>query len=185
MTQLANPASILGADYFELFNLPRAFAIDLERLDRDYHALQHRFHPDRFSGAGEFDRRRALEISTHINSGYLTLRHSLSRARYLLALVAAAVSAENRTPMPPAFLMRQMELRESMEASRGNVAALHRIKEQLRQESLTYERNLARLLDDTRDFEGAAECVRMLGFYDSLRRDADRMIEAAEEIHAV
>lgn len=184
MTQLANTASILRSDYFELFGLSRAFAIDLERLEHDYHALQHRFHPDRFGGTSEADRRRALEVSTHINSAYHALREPLARARYLLTLVAV-VQAEDRTAMPAAFLMRQMELRESMEAARGNAAALRRIKEELRGERAAHEMSLARLLDDARDFEGAAECVRMLGFFDSLRRDADRMIEATEDIYVV
>ncbi len=184
MTQLANPVSMLEADYFELFGLSRAFAIDLERLERDYHALQHRFHPDRFGSSDAADRRRALEISTHVNSGYLTLRQPLPRARYLLTLEALAPAAD-RAAMPPSFLMRQMELRESMEAARGNVARLRRIKEQLREECSLHEANLARLLDEVRDLEGAAECVRMLGFFDSLCRDAMRMIEAAEDIHVV
>ena len=186
MTHLANSASILRADYFELFGLPRAFAVNLERLGREYHTLQHRFHPDRFGAAAEADRRRALEISTHVNSAYLTLRRVLPRARYLLTLLGVD-PAEDRTAMPPGFLVRQMELRESLEVARGHsdAVALHQIKERLRGECAACETRLACLFDEAPDFEGAAECVRMLGFYDSLRRDADRMIEATEDPYAV
>ena len=185
MSQFANTASLLSADYFELFGLARCFTIDLDRLERDYRALQSRFHPDRFARAHDADRRRSLEMSTYINSAYLTLRQPLSRARYLLALVGA--SADNNAPMPAGFLMRQMELRESMDDAcrHCNATALRQIKNRLCEESAAHECNLSRLLEQACDFEGAAECVRMLGFYDSLSRDADRMIEVVEDGHAV
>jgi len=96
MSQFANTTLLLSTNYFELFGLPRSFAIDLDRLDGDYRALQSRFHPDRFASASDADRRRSLEISTHINSAYLTLRRSLSRARYLLTLTLAP-SRPNRS----------------------------------------------------------------------------------------
>ena len=186
MSQFANTTSLLSADYFELFGLPRSFAIDLDRLERDYRALQSRFHPDRFASASDADRRRSLEISTHINSAYLTLRRSLNRARYLLTLTSTS-PADNNTPMPAGFLMRQMELRESMDDARQHrdATALRRIKNRLSEESAAHEENLSRLLEQACDFEGAAECVRMLGFYESLSCDVDRMIEAVEEAHAV
>lgn len=187
MTQLANMESLLLADYFELFGLPRSFAIDLDRLECGYCALQRRFHPDRFAGGTDTERRRSLQISTHINSGYLTLRHPLSRARYLLKLVGASSAEDHNAQMPAGFLMRQMELRESMDDAcrHCNAAALRQIKGRLREESSAHEGDLSRLLDHARDFEGAAECVRMLGFYESLTRDVDRMIENAEDAHAV
>jgi molecular chaperone HscB len=186
MSQFANTASLLCADYFELFGLARCFTIDLDRLERDYRALQSRFHPDRFASASDADRRRSLEISTHINSAYLTLRRPLSRARYLLTLMGVS-PADNNTAMPAGFLMRQMELRESMDDARRhcNAIVLQQIKHQLSEESTVHEGNLSRLLEQARDFEGAAECVRMLGFYESLSRDVDRMIEAVEDGESV
>jgi molecular chaperone HscB len=186
MSQFANTASLLSSDYFELFGLPRSFAIDLDRLERDYRALQSRFHPDRFASASDADRRLSLEISTHINGAYLTLRRSLSRARYLLTLVGMSRADDDNAPMPAAFLMRQMELRESMDDARrgGNASALTQIRDQLCEERAGHEENVARLLEQARDFAAAAECVRMLGFYESLSRDVDRMIEVVEDAHA-
>lgn len=186
MTQFVHIASFLSADYFELFGLARSFTVDLERLESDYRALQCRFHPDRFAAASAGDLRLSLEISTHINSAYLTLRQPLSRARYLLTL-AGTGAADNNVPMPACFLMRQMELRESMDNARRrcNATALREIKKRLCEECVTHECNLSRLLERESDFEGAAECVRMLGFYDSLSRDVDRMLEAVEDGYAV
>ncbi len=186
MSQFANTASLLSADYFELFGLGRSFSIDLGRLESDYRVLQGRFHPDRFAAASAADRRLSLEISTHINSAYLTLRQPLSRARYLLTLAGAGLT-DNNTPMPAGFLMRQMELRESMDDARRhcNATALRQIKSRLCEECVAHEGNLSRLLERESDFEGAAECVRMLGFYDSLSRDLERMIEAVEDGCAV
>ena len=186
MYQFANTASLLCADYFELFGLVRAFAIDPDRLESDYRALQSRFHPDRFASASDAERRNSLEISTHINCAYLTLRQPLSRARYLLSLVGTSPAGDN-TPIPTGFLMRQMELRESMDDAcrRCNATALREIKNQLCRERAGHEENLSRLLEQTRDFEGAAECVRVLGFYESLTRDIARKIETVEDADAV
>ena len=83
--------------------------------------------------------------------------------------------------------MRQMELRESMDDAcrRCNVTALREIKNQLCRERAGHEKNLSRLLEQMRDFEGAAECVRVLGFYESLTRDIARKIETVEDADVV
>jgi molecular chaperone HscB len=40
-------------NYFELYNLPEQFAIDLVKLKEHYQTLQKLTHPDRFASASE------------------------------------------------------------------------------------------------------------------------------------
>ena len=50
----------LATDDFELFGLPRRFAIDRAELDARRRALQAEVHPDRFVGADAASRRAAM-----------------------------------------------------------------------------------------------------------------------------
>ena len=187
MSQQGNMDSTLAGNYFELFGLVQGFAIDLARLDDAYRALQNRFHPDRFAKTSETDRARSLQLSTHINTAYATLRRPLARARHLLELAGADCAANRDTEMPAEFLVEQMQWREAMEsAGRAHDAtALRDIGRRLDEKIAAYEIVLARLLDQVRDFEGAANCLRKLSFYESLRRDLKGMIEAVEDLRAV
>ncbi|MBT4758876.1 MAG: Fe-S protein assembly co-chaperone HscB, partial [Nitrosomonadales bacterium] len=40
-------------NYFELFNLPEKFQINLEKLQENYRTIQKEIHPDRFAMATE------------------------------------------------------------------------------------------------------------------------------------
>ena len=74
-------------------------------------------HPDRFASAGDAERRASMQWTTRVNEAYRTLRSPVQRARYLLELEGVDVAFETNTAMPPDFLMRQMELREALEAA--------------------------------------------------------------------
>ena len=101
----------LAKNHFSLFGLPQAFAIDPAALDSAYRAVQAEVHPDRFAGANDAERRRAVQFSAQVNEAYQTLRAPLARARYLLGLKGIDVGAESNTAMPADFLMAQMEWR--------------------------------------------------------------------------
>ena len=38
-------------DYFEVFGLPRTLGLDLQALEKKFHELSRRYHPDYFSTA--------------------------------------------------------------------------------------------------------------------------------------
>jgi molecular chaperone HscB len=46
-------------NHFELFHLPQRFAIDSGALDKAYHEVQNRVHPDKFVHAGDAEKRVA------------------------------------------------------------------------------------------------------------------------------
>lgn len=121
----------LGKNYFELFGLPARFDIDPADLASRYRELQRRFHPDRFASAPESERRRSMQMTAQINAAYQTLRDAVARGRYLLGLQGVSTDEETDTRMSPAFLMEQMELREALDAARGNGARLAALRSQV------------------------------------------------------
>src|SRR3984885_14273648 len=116
----------LNDSHFDLFDLPAQFALDAAALDHAYRTVQAQVHPDRFAAAGDAQRRIAMQWATRTNEAYQTLRDPLERPRYMLARRGVDVVAENNTAMEPAFLMQQMEWRESIEdaAAAKNLGAL-------------------------------------------------------------
>jgi molecular chaperone HscB len=187
MSQRGNMNRPPSSNYFELFGLAEGFVIDLARLDEAYRALQSRFHPDRFANTSEAHRARSLQLSTHINTAYSTLRHPLARARHLLELAGVDPAPNGGSRMPADFLIEQMQWREEMEGAgrTHDATALRDIGRRMREKAAAQERILARLLEPVRDLESAADCLQKLGFYDSLLRDLNGMIAAVEDHCAV
>jgi len=111
----------LGKNYFELFDLPITFDLDLADLAARYRDLQRRFHPDRFASASESERRFSLQLTAQVNAAFQTLKDPVARARYLLGLQGIDTGEDTDTAMDTAFLMEQMELRETLAEAREAV----------------------------------------------------------------
>lgn len=118
----------LGKNYFELFDLPVTFDIDVTDLATRYRALQRRFHPDRFASAPEPERRLSLQLTAQINAAFQTLKNPVARARYQLGLQGVDTGEDTDTTMNSAFLMEQMELRESLVEAHSAVDRLERLR---------------------------------------------------------
>ena len=54
----------LTADFFSLFELPRAFRLNLSELDSRFRDVQAQVHPDRFAHATEAERRLSMQWAT-------------------------------------------------------------------------------------------------------------------------
>ncbi len=63
----------LTADFFSLFQLPRAFRLDAVDLDSRYREIQGQVHPDRFAHTGDSERRLSMQWATRANEAYQTL----------------------------------------------------------------------------------------------------------------
>ncbi|MGB8600480.1 MAG: Fe-S protein assembly co-chaperone HscB, partial [Burkholderiales bacterium] len=101
-------------NYFDLFGLEKKFSVPQEVLDRAYRDIQSQIHPDKFSHAGEAEKRLSMQWATRANEAYQTLKKPLARARYLLQLHGVDTQEETNTAMPTGFLMEQMEWREAV-----------------------------------------------------------------------
>ena len=73
-------------NYFEVFDLPKILGIDLRELEKKFHELSRKYHPDYFTTASTEDKQRALQLTSKLNDAYRTLRHPVRRVEYLLDL---------------------------------------------------------------------------------------------------
>ena len=108
----------LDDDDFTLFGLPQRFAQDGAEIAQRWKALAAKVHPDRFAADGAASQRLAMQWSLRVNEAHQRLRDPLKRASYLCELRGAPIQANENTRMPAAFLMEQMEWRESLDEAK-------------------------------------------------------------------
>ena len=167
----------LASTDFELFDIAPRFALDRAALDTRWRALQGEVHPDKFAAEGAAAQRVAMQWAVRVNEAYQRLKDPVKRAAYLCELNGAPIEAESNTAMPAAFLMQQMEWRESLDdaASVAHVEALSDEVSAHRQTALT---QLQTTLDDQHDHAAAAQQVRALMFSERFAHDIDQRLEA-------
>ena len=173
----------LTADFFSLFELPRAFRLNLSELDSRFRDVQAQVHPDRFAHATEAERRLSMQWATHANEAYQTLKKPLERAKYLLHLAGHDIQAENNTAMPADFLMEQMEWREAVMEARGgrDHHELEHLYLRLQNDIRSRYDELGELLDDRQDATEATDRVRRLMFLEKLLYEIDDALALLED----
>jgi molecular chaperone HscB len=166
----------LADNDFVLFGIAPRFAQDRAAIDRQWKTLQTQVHPDRFAAEGAAAQRIAMQWATRVNEAYQRLKDPLARAAYLCELNGHGVNTSPQPPMPVAFLMQQMELREALQASHsaqciealGDKVAVHR---------LALQDQLGVQIDDRADWPAAAALVRALMFVTRLAQDIDQRLD--------
>ena len=108
----------LSQTYFELFGLEPAFELDIGDLRAEQQRLQATYHPDRFIGADDRDKRLSTQIASWVNQAYETLQDPVKRSRYLLEISGATIPDDSSTTSDTEFLIEQIELREEVESCR-------------------------------------------------------------------
>ena len=164
---------------FQLFGLPEQQAQDRVDIDARWKSLQAEVHPDRFASEGAAAQRVAMQWAMRVNEGYQRLKDPLKRAAYLCELRGAPVGAETNTQMPAAFLMQQMEWRESLDDADGE-AALTALDDDAARAESTALATVQRLLDEAHDAPAAASQVRALMFIQRFRADIDQRLAALD-----
>jgi molecular chaperone HscB len=175
--------SVPSSNYFDLFQLPQRFDVDLVKLDSHYLEMQARVHPDKAAHLSDAERRLSLQWATLTNEAYQTLKRPLDRARYLLKINGVNTHEEGNTSMPPEFLLEQIEWREEMEgaATLRNAEVLERMARRLRSEIDNLFAAIADLLEDENQHAAAAVIVRQLAFLEKLGRDLNDTLAALED----
>jgi molecular chaperone HscB len=169
-------------NYFDLFGLEKKFSVPQEILDRAYRDIQSQIHPDKFSHAGEAEKRLSMQWATRANEAYQTLKKPLSRARYLLQLHGVDTQEETNTAMPTSFLMEQMEWREAVieakqESNHKSLINLHKKLLSQRAELLG---KLEKQIDAENNLDAACETTRKLRFLEKLGDEIDDAFESLE-----
>lgn len=159
---------------FQLFDVPCCFAQERVVLDARWKELQRQAHPDRFAAQGSAAQRLALQWSVRINEAYQRLKDPLQRAAYLCELHGTPIRAEDNTAMPGPFLLQQMEWREALDDAQ-DAQQLQALAAEVEQARRAVLQRCGALLDEARDFLGAAQEVRALMFIERFAQSvADR-----------
>jgi molecular chaperone HscB len=118
---------VSAADYFQVFGLERALTLDTAALERDFHRLSRRLHPDRFARASADEQQWSLANTALLNDAYRTLRDPIQRTEYLLRLEGLQIGEEHSGKgksadrQPPADLLEEVfELNMQLEEMRMN-----------------------------------------------------------------
>jgi molecular chaperone HscB len=166
-------------NHFDLFHLPQRFAINSAALDKAYHEVQNRVHPDKFVHAGDAEKRVAMQWATRANEAYQTLRNPFKRAAYLCELNGIDLQIESNTAMPSAFLLQQMEWREALDEVRAtkNLDGLEKLEAELL-EARTREIDRIGELLDANNFAEAGKAVRQLMFLEKFGEEIGNLFEA-------
>jgi len=179
---------LFSQDYFELFDIPRGFEIDLEKLADQYRILQRQLHPDRYVNASDQDRRLSVQKTAFVNEAFQTLKSPLLRARYLLTLKGIEFDDEKETHFDPTFLMEQMELRESLSEIRSDddaSLALIRLMDDILRRKKAMEAELASALNaEGKDqLQEAKQIVQKMQFLVRLQQEAEELEEELLEAY--
>jgi molecular chaperone HscB len=110
-----------------VFGLPRSFQLDSATLEKEFHRLSRRLHPDRFARASADEQQWSLAATALLNDAYRALRDPIQRTEYLLRLEGLELSEENAGKnkkadrQPPADLLEEVfELNMQLEEMRMN-----------------------------------------------------------------
>ena len=169
----------LQATDFALFGLPERFAIDLAQLDATWKQLQGRAHPDRFATETAAAQRVAMQWAVRINEAYRRLKDPLARAAYLCTLHGVDLQAESNTAMPAAFLMQQMEWRDTLSEA-ASLDAVDTLSDEVVASRNATLASLRSRIDDAAsvDWRAVADTVRGLMFVDKFISDIDKRVDA-------
>ena len=155
-------------DYFAFFGWKQKLRIDPAELEKRFHPLSWKLHPDNFVRASENERELSLARSSELNDAYRALREPLGRVEHLLAHEGLRNEGQQKQKAPPELLAEVFELNESLDELREARAAGG--------EASSMADVRARLADAERDFtEKLAEADAQL---DVLAGEWDAAIDA-------
>jgi molecular chaperone HscB len=165
-------------DYFRFFGLNQQFNIDLPALDQAYLAIQKEVHPDRHARGSEAEQRMAMQMATLANTAYQTLKNPIQRGLYLCQLHGVDAKLETNTAMPAAFLMKQMEWRETLDEQAEELPELEALMTEVEQSKSDILVEIAQAIDGAKNYQRAAELLRGLLFVDKFAIELDDAIAA-------
>ncbi len=169
-------------DYFELFDLPVSFAVDLKLLTERYHAILRTIHADRLAPDQDGLASGNSRSSIQVEAAYRTLVDPLARAEYLLSLHPLSLDGHFQAEAPHgsegSFLMEQMEQREALVAATQRpdpAEAVAEVMTRLAEQSAALDKELQGLLADPspRNLYEARGILRQLQFLGRCQRDAE------------
>jgi len=173
---VANPSA--SEDYFHFFGLHQQFRIDLPALDQAYLAIQKEIHPDRYARGSDAEQRLAMQMTTYANTALQTLKNPVQRGLYLCQLHGVDAKLETNTAMPTAFLMKQMDWRESLDEQAEDLGELEVLMAEVQASKEETLAEIAQAIDGANNYVRAAELLRGLLFIEKFATELDDAIDA-------
>jgi len=100
-------------DCFAALGIPRKLTIDPGALERRYHELSRKVHPDRFASSAAPVRDASLRATATLTRSYRTLRDPVARGLYWFELNGEKLS-ENNKRVPPELAELVFEVQEQL-----------------------------------------------------------------------
>lgn len=174
---------ILTSNFFELFELPVSYEVDLSQVQQHYMILQKQVHPDNFANSSDLEKRLSMQQTSWINEAQATLKDPVLRAIYLLKLKGTDINLENETTMDAAFLMQQLETRERLENIKKEddpLAVLNVMEKELRTSSSEIMNNFAQSFEADQ-VDDAREWIRKLQFMQKAKKEINALAAEIED----
>jgi molecular chaperone HscB len=178
-------------DCFAALGIPRKLTIDLDALERRYHQLSRKIHPDRFASKGPKVRDASLRATATLTRSYRTLRDPVARGLYWLELRGEKL-ADNNKRVPPELAelvfdvqeqLAEMQLADPEEAhERATQIAARRIELQFKMDEnlAELERHFAKWdqpVDEKMLTLELKTILSNIAYLRTLIRDVDRALE--------
>ncbi len=173
----------LSQNYFELFEIPVSYDVDVKQLQQSYRDLQKAVHPDKYASASSQERRLSMQKTSLINQALHTLKHPVERAVYLLQLKGVDFTMDNETTMDAAFLMEQMEMREQLENIRQQhdpLAELDSMQADIKSKMNAMAEKFKQAYQSD-ELDDAREAVRKLQFLNKAKNEIDELTATIED----
>jgi molecular chaperone HscB len=178
-------------DYFSALGIPRRLTIDLDELERRYHELSRKIHPDRFASKGPKMRDASMRATATLTRSYRTIRDPVARGLYWLELRDEKLAENNkRVPRELAELvfevqeqLAEMQVSDPEEAhERATEIAARRIELQFKMDEnlAELERHFAKWNEPADEKMLTLELKTILSniaYLRTLIRDVDRALE--------
>ncbi len=174
---------ILSSNFFELFNLPVSYDVDLTAVQSQYMALQKQVHPDRFANGSDQEKRISMQQTSWLNEAQQTLKDPVLRATYLLKLKGVDFNMDNETTMDAGFLMQQLEMRERLESIKNEtdpLAALDKMAKDVKTSTNTMMNDFAQAYEKDQ-LDDARELIRKLQFMQKAKKEINTLTADIED----
>jgi len=179
--------NILNSNFFQLFDVPPVYEVDLDKIQQRYMTLQSRLHPDNFAMGSDMEKRLSMQQTSHLNEAIQTLKDPVLRAIYLLKLNDIDVNIENETTTDMAFLMQQLALRESLEKIKSSSLSAAEILDKLDQIYRDVNEKIKTVMVDfsasfdAGQFDQAREWLRKLQFLQKAKQEVGELSADVED----
>ncbi len=151
---------------FDIFKIPKQFALDEDQLEKKYFEIQKLIHPDKFANASANEKRVAEQWSTLVNDAYAALKDPVKRAKLLCEAGGIVMNENSSSGIDEDFLIDQLSRSEAIGVAKeaGDTEELEKLKIAVSQDADELIRQIGKAIDEDNDLPAASEAVKMFMF---------------------